>query len=261
MGELTGPGLLDRLLAAIRGSEPITDLLRSGLDPAIVIEELAPIAESDASVTWVGEGRGRVDVVMTSDVDEWRVVLGSGDAGVVDRLSVYRRPDHTPGYEGGRAVVVNGPVGVGKTTVLRALRDLDRARPWVLFDEPESVGWVAPEFLIWRERSPALQRGFLAAIGALARAGNLVGVAAGGRPQADFAECFDGVPTVWVGLRGEPGVLEARERDRVDRWGSVAPSAADVHAGWTYDLTFDTSESPDPIEVADEILAAVRRHE
>ena len=86
--------------------------------------------------------------------------------------------------------------------------------PWVIFDEPEDVGSVDAEFLIWREQAPALHEGFLAAIGALARSGNLVAVAAGGRTQAEFERHLAGTPTMWVGLYCDPDVLIAREQSR-----------------------------------------------
>ena len=112
-------------------------------------------------MTWVGVNGSRVDVILSDDVDEWRVVLGTDDGERVDWLFAYRRPPFFNGVPGGKAVIVNGPSGAGKSTLLDSLRRTEAGMPWVIFDEPEDVGSVDAEFLIWREQAPALHEGFL----------------------------------------------------------------------------------------------------
>ena len=61
---------------------------------------------------------------------------------------------------------------------------------------------------------------------------------------------------MWVGLYCDPDVLIAREQSRTDRWGGLAEASVSVHDGWAYDLTFDTTDSPDPSVLARAILSA-----
>ena len=78
--------------------------------------------------------------------------------------------------------MVNGPSGAGKSSVLDALAEASEL-PWVVFDEPV-LGVVRQPYLIWRERAPVLHRGFLAAIAALARQGNVVALQGRKRKRA-----------------------------------------------------------------------------
>jgi chloramphenicol 3-O-phosphotransferase len=125
--------------------------------------------------------------------------------------------------------------------------------PFVIFDEPEHIGTVQTEFLIWRDRAPTLHRGYLDAIAALARAGNRVALSAAGHRQAEFLDAFDDVPIFSVGLTCELSVLVERER-RSGRWAGIAAESLGVHDGWIYDVEFDTTYAPDPLELARIIL-------
>lgn len=198
----------------------------------------------------------RVDVVARDGDTEWRVVFGTPDAERVDWLSVYQRPPLFAGIGGGRAVIVNGPSSSGKSTLLTQVQ-CRSAAPWVIFDEP-FLGAVNVEWLIWRERAEALHRGFIDGIAALARAGNYVGVAAGGHPQVWFDSAFGGVPTISVGLDCDAAELARRENGRRDVPGGLAAASLDVHSGWHYQLRCDTTTG-DIGAVADEVLAAVDR--
>jgi chloramphenicol 3-O-phosphotransferase len=84
-----------------------------------------------------------------------------------------------------------------------------------------------------------------------------VAVTAAGRQQEEFDRHLGDTPTVWVGLYCHPDVLLVRERSRTDRWGGLAESSISVHDGWHYDLTLDTTNSPDPTKLAAKILEAV----
>ena len=104
---------------------------------------------------------------------QWRIVFGCSTETAIDWLDVFQRPNRFDGVAGGRAILINGPSGAGKSTLLRAMQQVATA-PFVIFDEPEHIGTVQAEYLIWRDRAPALHRGYLDAIAALARGGNYV---------------------------------------------------------------------------------------
>jgi chloramphenicol 3-O-phosphotransferase len=128
----------------------------------------------------------------------------------------------------------------------------------VIFDEPEHIGTVQPEYLIWRDRAPALHRGYLDAIAAMARAGNDVALPAAGHRQAEFVDAFGDVRIRTVGLTCDLEVLVERER-RSGRWGGIAAESLGVHDGWTYDIEFDTTHSPDPLDLARQIVEHLAR--
>ena len=243
MDETAAESLLRALLARVLAGEPLGGLVSSEVDPSTVRMDLEPIARAEPDLDWLAVNGERVDASVTSADREWRIVFGASKASSLDWLSIYQRPLDFDGVAGGQAIVINGPSGAGKSTLLREIQRLDSARPWVIFDEPESVGSVGAEFLIWRDRYPTLHVGFLAAISALAAAGNLVAVAAGGLPQYAFAEQLADVHTTWVGLFCEAEVLRQRERQRLERPGGLADASLAVHAGWRYDLTFDTTKA------------------
>lgn len=151
---------------------------------------------------------------------------------------------------------MNGPSGAGKSTLMGALQSV-ATFPLVLLDEPEHIGTVQPGYLIWRDRAPALHRGYLAAITTLARASNHVALSAAGHPQDELVAAFAGVPAVTVGLTCAFEVLVERER-RTGRWSGIAAASVGVHDGWTYDLEFDTTDAPDPLDLARVVLDLVK---
>lgn len=171
-------------------------------------------------------------------------------------MHVYLKPPSFSGVSGGQIIVVNGPSGSGKSTLMDALQAV-APFPLVVLDEPEHVGTVQPGYLIWRDAAPALHRGYLAAIRALASEGNHVAVSAAGHGHAEIAAAFDGVPTVRIGLHCDVDVLLHRER-RTGRWAGIAGQSLTVHDGWTYDLEFDTTNGPDPRELAEQVLDLLR---
>jgi chloramphenicol 3-O-phosphotransferase len=202
-------------------------------------DELAPIRASNPVVEWFGVNERRVDAVVSTADDEYRIVYFTADGETVDALSVFRRPPRFEGVAGGRVVVVNGPSGSGKSTLLMALVD-HSPLPWVVFDEP-AIGLVDQAYLIWRDRAPQLHRGFLDAIAALARRGNLVGLSAAGHPAAAIDEAFDGLAVLRVGLDCDVPTLSERERGREGRWGGIVAASRSVHDGWRYDARYDTA--------------------
>jgi chloramphenicol 3-O-phosphotransferase len=152
---------------------------------------------------------------------------------------VFRRPARFDGVKGGRVVVVNGPSGSGKSSVLTAIA-ANSSLPWVIFDEPV-IGTVDQPYLIWRDRAPVLHRGFLDALAALARRGNLVAFSAAGHPVEVIDDAFDGVEVVRVGLDCDVDTLVHRELGRQGRWGGLAAASLTDHDAWRYDVRFDTT--------------------
>ena len=239
--------LLMSLIHRAGAGQLISDLVGPDLDEARSSALLEPVTRTGAVSEWLAVNGDRVDVVLTAG-DEQRVVFGFPTGNRIDWLDVYRRPAEYGGVVTGRTIVVNGPSGAGKSTLLKALQEVATV-PLVVLDEPEHIGTVQPEYLIWRDRAPTLHRGYLRAIGALARTGNHVAVSAAGHRQSEFIDAFHDVALLSVGLTCDPVALDDRER-RTGRWGGIAADSLAVHHGWTYDLEFDTTIEPDPLEMA-----------
>ena len=144
----------------------------------------------------------------------------------------------------------------GKSTLILALQSV-ATFPLVVLDEPEQIGMVQPGYLIWRDRAPSLHRGYLAAIATIVRSGNYVTLSAAGHPQYEIARAFDGVRIVNVGLTCESEVLQERER-RTGRWAGIAAESLGVHDGWIDDLELDTTNNPDPLDLAQRVLDQIQ---
>lgn len=95
-------------------------------------------------------------------------------------------------------------------------------------------------------------------VAAVARAGTPVIVDEvfldGGRAQARAAAAFEGLVVVWVGVRCNVDVAEAREAERPERFhGQARDQAMRVHEGMRYDLVVDTTRST-PAQCAATVL-------
>jgi chloramphenicol 3-O-phosphotransferase len=112
---------------------------------------------------------------------------------------------------------------------------------------------VQPGYLIWRDSAPALHRGYLAAIAALAGAGNHVTLSAAGHTCDEIIKAFSGIQVISVGMRCDFDVLVDREQ-RTGRWAGIAGQSLGVHDGWACDLEIDTTNGPDPLELARRVL-------
>ena len=65
----------------------------------------------------------------------------------------------------------------------------------------------------------------------------------GGASQARLRSALGGLSVVWIGVRCDAAVAEARERRRGDRtMGMARDQAARVHRGVVYDTVVDTDE-------------------
>jgi chloramphenicol 3-O phosphotransferase len=103
-------------------------------------------------------------------------------------------------------------------------------------------------------------------LAAMARAGDGVGIIidevflAGGKSQARLRSALERLPTVWVGVRCQPEVAEARERKRADRHIGMARHQSErVHRGVAYDVVVDTSDTTAD-DCAQAIVAYMRDH-
>ncbi len=244
--------LLRSMLDRIRDDGSLVEFVGPRVDAERAASVLRPLSRPGSLIEWIAVNGHRVDAVVTAGDDQWRVVLMCSSATVVESLDVFERPARFDGVDGGFAVVINGPSGAGKSMLLIALQRL-AAMPLVIFDEPEHIGSVQTEYLIWRDRAPCLHRGYLDAIAALARAGNHVATPAAGHNQAEFVAALGDVPTLTVGLTCALDVLIERER-RTGRWGGIAIDSPAIHEGWIYDMEFETTNSPDPFVVAQQVL-------
>ncbi len=64
----------------------------------------------------------------------------------------------------------------------------------------------------------------------------------GNSSQERLATALSGLPVIWVGVRCDAEVAEARERDRTDRAAGMARLQAEVvHKGVIYDMVVDTT--------------------
>ncbi|MBK8330888.1 MAG: hypothetical protein IPL07_00575 [Acidimicrobiaceae bacterium] len=251
-GEQRSRILLSNLIGRVREGRTISDLLAPGADVDLVTATLRPLAVDQAVIDSIAGNHRRIDAVVTTGDVHARVVFAHDAAGLLTWLQAYLRPDRFDGVSGGRVIVINGASGAGKSTLMRALQSV-ATFPLVVLDEPEQIGTVQPPYLIWRDCAPSLHRGYLAAIGTLAREGNHVALSAAGHPHHEIADAFNGTRVVTVGLRCAFEALLDRER-RTGRWAGIAAESLGVHDGWTYDLEFDTTNCPDPLELAQRVL-------
>ena len=248
--------VLRALMDCVRGEQSISHLIAATADAELIREQLRRLRESPFEIDSIAGNDIRTDATVVADGVVGRIVFARDGDGLITWVHSYIKPPLFPGVDGGQLIVVNGPSGAGKSTLMGALQSLV-ALPLVVLDEPEHIGAVQPGFLIWRDTSPALHRGYLAAIRALASTGNHVALSAAGHPHEEIVEAFEGIPIVRVGLHCDLDVLAEREQ-RTGRWAGIAAQSLSVHDGWTYDLEFDTTHGPNALELAGRVLHLLR---
>jgi chloramphenicol 3-O phosphotransferase len=70
----------------------------------------------------------------------------------------------------------------------------------------------------------------------------------GAAGQRRLANSLVGLAVLWVGVRCDPSVAEAREKVRTDRVAGMAVSQANtVHEGLRYDMVVDTTAEPSEV--------------
>ncbi len=248
--------LLEALLSAVRQRNSTDLYVSSPLSAGEAARSLRPIADAmEVEIRWSGINGSRVDAqIVSGDGREWRVVFMTDDDSRIRELWVFQRPEPFRGVEGGRAVVVDGAAGAGKSTLMERFADTEDT-PWVLFDEVK-LGRIRTNHLIWLETCGPLHRGFLAGIAALAAEGNQVIMPSSGLAQQVFSDALGAIPTLWVGLECPLPVLMERNRGREGRWAGLAENSFAQFGvnGWHYDLLLDSNAlSPDAL------VAEVRR--
>jgi len=160
-----------------------------------------------------------------------------------------------------QVIVLNGGSSSGKSGIARCLQAV-MPDPWLAFGVdtliqamPASVQMsaagiefaadgevtVGPEFR-------ALEAAWIEGVAAMARAGARIIVdeafLGGAASQRRWQNALDALRVLWVGVRCDSAVAEAREVARGDRVvGMAAAQAALVHQGVTYDLQVDTTHT------------------
>ena len=160
-----------------------------------------------------------------------------------------------------QVIVLNGGSSSGKSGIARCLQAV-LPDPWLAFGVdmliqamPASVQMsaagiefaadgevtVGPEFRV-------LEAAWIEGVAAMARAGARIIVdeafLGGAASQRRWQNALDALRVLWVGVRCDSAVAEAREVARGDRVvGMAAAQAALVHQGVTYDLQVDTTHT------------------
>jgi len=248
--------LLDDMLDAVRQRRTMDRYVIPPLTVHEAARSLQPIADAtETEIRWLGVNGPRADAeIVSGDGREWRVVVMTDDTMRARELWVFQRPEPFEGVKGGRAIVVDGAVGAGKSTLMQRFAETEDS-PWVLFDEI-NFGHIHTRHLIWRKTCGPLYAGFLAGIAALAAQGNQVIMPSSGLPQQMFLDALAAIPTLYVGLECTLAVLLERNHGREGRWaGQSESSFAEFGVnGWHFDLLLDSgSRSPDAL------VAEVRR--
>jgi chloramphenicol 3-O-phosphotransferase len=248
---------LRSLIDCVHDQTSFSHLVVPTVDHELIRAQLQRMGEGAVEIESIAGNHVRTDAVVVSEGVVARIVFARDGDGLLTWLHAHVKPPAFDGVEGGQIIVVNGPSGAGKSTLMVALQS-HASFPLVVLDEPEHIGAVQPGYLIWRDTAPALQRGYLAAIRALACSGNHVVLSAAGRPHGEISDAFEGVPIIRVGMRCDFSVLVDREQ-RTGRWAGIAAQSLSVHDGWAYDLEFDTTHGPDPAGLAERVLQLVAR--
>jgi chloramphenicol 3-O phosphotransferase len=158
-------------------------------------------------------------------------------------------------------IILNGGSSSGKSRIARCLQDM-LADPWLAYGIDSFI-----EALPARMRTSdggivladdggvtvgldfrALEAAWMDGIAAMARAGARIIIddvfLGGAASQQRWQQALDGVAVLWVGVRCDSAVAEAREITRGDRVPGMAASQANVvHEGVSYDLEVDTTHA------------------
>lgn len=175
---------------------------------------------------------------------------------------------------GTQVIVLNGGSSAGKSSVARQLQRV-LPQPWLTLGTDTLVDALPPSLrepgagigfgpdgqvttgAVFRELDVAWSAG----VAQMARSGARIIVdevfLGGAASQARWQAALAGLDVLWVGVRCDPDVAEARERARGDRGPSMARTqAALVHVDVTYDLTVDTTHA-DALAAARQIAGHV----
>ncbi|WP_461012230.1 chloramphenicol phosphotransferase CPT [Streptomyces capparidis] len=173
-------------------------------------------------------------------------------------------------------IVLNGGSSAGKSRIARCLQTL-LPDPWLVLGADTLVDALPPALLgadggiAFAEDGgvdvgPAFRRldeAWSLGVAAMARAGARVVVdevfLGGADSQRRWREALHGLGVLWVGVRCDAAVAEARETARGDRTPGMARGQAEaVHRGVVYDMEVDTTRT-EALECARAIAARVGR--
>jgi chloramphenicol 3-O-phosphotransferase len=248
------PSYEDLLLHAIRNPSAVT-----WNGPSRTVAALLGMEQPEVAGVAVGNSDGlerRVDAAVVADGREFSMPFFVTDAEeVVTRAWVYERPEPYES-ESGVVAVLNGPSGVGKSTLLTALHD-ETSEPWFVFDEPH-VGRIPTEHMIWRSVVPALHRAGFVAMRSLAESGFPVATSTGGFEQSVIDDALAGVRVLKIGLRcADDEICRRLALDPHLRPIRATKNDRDGHEGWRYDLELRSDEMT-PQQLATAMLDLVR---
>jgi chloramphenicol 3-O-phosphotransferase len=250
--------VLESMLGDVQQRRGLDRYVTLPLSPEDAASSLRPIAAAtEVEIRWFGVNGSRADAeIISADGLEWRVVFMTDNASRLTGLWVFDRPAPFQGVAGGTAIVLDGAVGAGKSTLMARFAEAEDA-PWVVFDEV-NFGPIRTSHLIWPETCGPLYKGFLAGMAALAAEGNQIMTPSSGLPQTMFLEALGAVRTLYVGLECPLPVLMERNRGRDGRWAGLPErSHAEFGAnGWRYDLLLD-SDALSPDALVAEVRAAL----
>lgn len=160
-----------------------------------------------------------------------------------------------------QVIVLNGGSSSGKSGLARSLQTalpdawlslsidtLVDAMPARLTTGGDGIGFADDGGVDVGQEFMALQDAWIAGLVAMARAGAHIVVddvfLGGGASQRRWLDALGDVPTLWVGVRCDAAVAEAREAARGDRVAGMAAKQAEVvHEGVAYDLEVDTTHT------------------
>ncbi|WP_284745651.1 chloramphenicol phosphotransferase CPT [Amycolatopsis sp. RTGN1] len=168
-------------------------------------------------------------------------------------------------------IILNGGSSSGKTTLARALQAV-LPGAWLTFGTDtlvDAMPGAGTDIEIGTdgevtvgEAFRSIEAAWIAGLAAMVRAGARLVVdevfLGGAASQRRWLTAFDGLDVLWVGVRCDAAVAEARERARGDRIIGMAARQADlVHRGVRYDLEVDTTHD-EPMTCAKVVAARVR---
>ncbi|MEI5033066.1 chloramphenicol phosphotransferase CPT [Streptomyces sp. S1A(2023)] len=160
-----------------------------------------------------------------------------------------------------QVIVLNGGSSSGKSGIVRCLQ-AELPDPWLaaaidafvdalpasLRSADEGIGFAADGGVTVGPEFRRLEAAWREGVAAMVRAGARVIVddvfLGGPASQQSWRKALTGLDVLWVGVRCEGTVAEAREIARGDRpRGMAAAQAETVHRGVAYDLEVDTTHT------------------
>jgi chloramphenicol 3-O phosphotransferase len=162
-----------------------------------------------------------------------------------------------------QVIVLNGGSSAGKTTLAACLQErLDGA--WLTLGVDDlihalshgpgdtggggTIDFATDGTITVSEKFRRAESAWYQGLAAMARAGTGVIVddvfLDAGESQTRLRSAFEGLAVLWVGVRCLPEIAEGRELEREGRVRGMARDQAErVHAGVTYDLVLDTTDT------------------